>query len=342
MSTRGNPSVKSKKAKGAEGLNDGEREDIDVSVEALVMSEDDGDDGKAAVRLHVVVKEPPKLSKASSERWEDVVIWREAWTSYFEEVKRSDVARAVVEAQVLKRWNLMLSGGPDNVPLKEHELGRLPALEFMMLLEDYLRPLAKKAGVEGQEMLLKLKGKATLTVAMGKEESYPGWQKVTVEIRNSLEKVGLIPNWREVEDNAELANAFLDIFGDVHFRNKLRNKAKANGAASNAYKLWRLANQMIYDSGVAENTLSEGHVILLHTLVQRGGRREAPPSGAKAAKKEAVASGDGKGNGQIQKCWSCGTAEKDHDWRACKRREDLSDTEKAAGEAARMAAGKKK
>jgi hypothetical protein len=99
---------------------------------------------------------------------------------------------------------------------------------------------------------------------------------------------------------------------------------------------------MIYESGVAENTLSEGHVILLHTLVQRGGRREAPPSGAKSSKKEAVAYGDGKGNDQIRKCWSCGTAEKDHDWRACRKRDDISDTEKAAGEAARMAAGKKK
>ena len=89
---------------------------------------------------------------------------------------------------------------------------------IMDVLDEYLRPLAKKAGVEGQETLLKLKGKATLTVALGREEAYLGWHKTTLEMKNCLEKVGHIPNWRETEDNQELANAFLDIFGDVQFK----------------------------------------------------------------------------------------------------------------------------
>ena len=61
-------------------------------------------------------------------------------------------------------------------------------------------------------------------------------------------------------------------------------------------------------------------------------------SGAKATKaKEAATSGDGKGDERQGKCWSCGSLEGGHDWRACRKRTDLTEAEKAAGAAAMRA-----
>ena len=81
-------------------------------------------------------------------------------------------------------------------------------------------------------------------VPLGKEEVYPGWAKVTADMRSTLVKVGQIPNWEGTEDNQELSNAFLDVFGDTHFRNKLRNLGKAQGCASNAFRLtlWQVGS----------------------------------------------------------------------------------------------------
>ena len=42
------------------------------SEDVVFSSEDDAEDQKAAVRLHVVVKEPPRLSKTAVESLEDL------------------------------------------------------------------------------------------------------------------------------------------------------------------------------------------------------------------------------------------------------------------------------
>ena len=182
--------------------------DMDLSEDIVLSSDDGGDDDKAAVRLHVVVKEPPRLATSAVDSLEEVRSWRDAWTRYFDEVKRVDVARTVVEQGVLKRFNLMLSVSADSALLRESELARMPALDFMRIVEDYVSPLAKKSGAEGLEVLTKLKGRAAFAITYGKEEVYPGLARVCAEMRSVLVKVGQIPNWEKTEDNQELANAF--------------------------------------------------------------------------------------------------------------------------------------
>lgn len=295
----------------------------------------------SSVRLHVMVKEPPKLTKVASENLDDVLTWKASWEQYFSEVKRVDVARATVDPAVLKFWNLLLSSGPDSPPLKENELARTPALDFMEMLVAYLKPLAKTSGSEGLDVLTRLKDKAKLQISFGKDEAYPGWSKVIAGIRDCLVKVGSgISNFENVADNVEMYNAFLDMFSDLRFRMQLKNLGKQNGCGNNVYKMWRLANKILYDAGVAETTLSVGHEILIHTLVQRGGRRDFGISGgapAPKSKDNAVPEGAVGAVKNNRKCWSCGSDEIGHDWRACSVRTDRTDAEKAAGAAAKKA-----
>ena len=319
------------------------QEDMSMSSD-VVMSGDDADgEDKAAVRLHVVVKEPPKLTKGGSENFEDVMAWKESWTQYFTEVKRVDVARAIAETTVFKTYNLLLTASPGSSALRESDLARMPALEFAELLEAYLRPLSKSTGMEGLETLTKLRGKAVFTIALGKDEVYPGWAKVVEAMKAILVKVGHIPHWETTEDNQELANAFLDIFGDGHLRSKLKNMGKAEGCAGNAFKLWQLANRMLYQAGVAEKELSEGHKVFLNTLVQRGGRAKEPLP-KDASKGAGGESSVGKVPAKVAAgaCWTCGSANAEHDWKGCRQRTDLTEAEKAAGAAARKARRKHK
>jgi len=337
QAARNGESVAVSPKKSSAGVEDSEvtssMSDLFTAHDDISPSDEDRAEASTSVRLHVMVKEPPKLTKVASENLDEVLTWKASWEQYFSEVKRVDVARATVDPAVLKFWNLMLSSGPDSPPLKENELARTPALGFMEMLVAYLKPLAKTSGSEGLDVLTRLKDKAKLQISFGKDESYPGWSKVIAGIRDCLVKVGSgISNFENVADNVEMYNAFLDMFSDSRFKMQLKNLGKQNGCGNNAYKLWRLANKILYDAGVAETNLSAGHEILLHTLVQRGGRRDAPKT-----KDNAASEGTGGAEKTKRKCWSCGSDDIKHDYRACSARTDHTDAEKAAGAAARKA-----
>jgi len=53
------------------------------------------------VFVHIVLKEPAKLSKAVYDTLEDVVAWEENWTRSFREAKRTDAASATMETGAL-------------------------------------------------------------------------------------------------------------------------------------------------------------------------------------------------------------------------------------------------
>jgi hypothetical protein len=97
-----------------------------------------------------VVKEPPKLTKAALEELDEVESWKDLWEQYFREVKRMDVARVTCEASVFKQYNLLLCDTKSPIPLREQELARTPALEFMDMLLAYLKPLKANIGLEEQ------------------------------------------------------------------------------------------------------------------------------------------------------------------------------------------------
>ena len=134
----------------------------------------------------------------------------------------------------------------------------------------------------------------------------------------------------------------MDIFGDARFRGKLKNSAKAKGCANNAFRLWRLANEMLYNAGVAETSLSDVHWVLYDAMVQRGARVLKDPKSAPTSSGGESGGEKAKAGAAAGKCWSCGSAEVGHDWRGCRTRTDLSEAEKAAGAAARKAAGRKR
>ena len=311
---------------------------VESSVEGdMMMDEDRDEEASTSVRLHVMVKEPPKLTKLAAENLDDVLAWKESWELYFAEVKRVDVARATCEASVLKLYNLLLCSGPDSPPLRESDLARIPAVDFMQMLVTYLSPLAKMPVSEGLDLLVRMKGKAKLFIVYGKDEAYQGWSKTVSGIKECLVRIGNgIPNFEHVTDNVEMYNAFLDVFADARFKMRLKNLGKQEGCGNNAYKLWRVANKILYDSGVADTKLSVGHEILLHTMIQRG-KRDMMSNGAAPKDKEVAGEATGAGERSRRKCWTCGSDAEGHDWSACGKRTDLTEAEKAAGLAAKKA-----
>jgi len=117
------------------------------------------------VRVHIVMKEPAKLSKAAADALEDVVAWKENWTRYFREAKRTDVASAAMETGALKVWNLLLSRSAGPARLTEMELANLPALEVAELILAFLSPLVKNGGAEGLSVLKSMKDKAKFMIS---------------------------------------------------------------------------------------------------------------------------------------------------------------------------------
>jgi hypothetical protein len=89
-----------------------------------LINESDGDEVSsssplAGVRVHYVMKEPPKLSKLGAKDLEEVKVWRDKWARYFVDARRTDVASATMEPAALKRWNLLLHKGTQRLTDKE-------------------------------------------------------------------------------------------------------------------------------------------------------------------------------------------------------------------------------
>ena len=299
----------------------------------VLVNESDGDEALpssqvADVRVHIVMKEPSKLTKSAAKDLEEVKAWREKWGRYFKEAKRADVASATIEAAALKRWNLLLCMRPGSARLTEMELANMPAMEVANLMLAYLAPLKKQGGMEGLPVLRSLKGKAKLVFA---GETYKGWTSVTSIIQDVLcsAAAGFV-SFADVQDNVEMATAFLDMFDDMPFRTKLRNLAKQQGVANNCFRLWEIAHDVLYATGSADAALCAGHEVLLQVLCERGSRgKERRREGAGNTPTSA-----GAPNLQVKKCFSCGSAERGHKWRVCASRTDLTEAQKAAGAAA--------
>jgi len=170
------------------------------------------------------------------------------------------------------------------------------------------------------------------------------WKEVTKSIRECLQKTAAGFNrFQEVEDNVELANAFMDMFADAHLRAKIRNLAKQRGASNNVFRLWELAQKVIYDTGVVESNMNKGHEVSLNTLCERSAKsREGRKEGAAKVSSSRTAESLNGAKETAKKCWACGTSEMGHDWRACAKRTDLTESQKAAGAAAKLAAPPKK
>lgn len=303
--------------------------------ESVFVNESDGDEAlpsspEANVRVHIVMKEPAKLPKSAAKDLEEVKAWMEKWARYFREAKRSDVASATIESAAMKKWNLLLCKRPGSKRLTDTELSNMPAMEVANLMLAYLTPLKKQGGMEGLPILRGLKGKAKFVFT---GETYKGWTSVTSGIQDVLcsAAAGFV-NFSEIKDNVEMATAFLDMFQDTPFRTKLRNIAKTAGVANNCFRLWELAHDLLYATGSAEASMSDGHEVLLNVLCERGG-------GARGKEGRKDGAGNtptpvGAPNLQEKKCFSCGTAERGHKWKACAARTDLTEAQKAAGAAA--------
>ena len=299
----------------------------------ILVNESDGDEASSKspatdVRVHIIMKEPAKLTKSAAKDLEEVKAWREKWDRYFREARRTDVASATIEAAALKKWNLLLCRSPGSARLTEMELANMQAMEVADLLLAHLTPLKKQGGMEGLPVLKGLRGKAKM-VFVG--ENYKGWNNVTSNIEDVLcaAAQGFV-NFSEVKDNVEMATAFLDVFADIPFRTKLRNRAKQAGVANNVFRLWEIAHELLYETGIAEASMCDGHEVLLQVLCERA-----------AHGKEGRGRGDGNiptpagaRNSSGVKCFSCGSTERGHKWRECKLRTDLTEAQKAAGAAA--------
>ena len=299
----------------------------------ILVNESDGDEVSSSlpvadVRVHIIMKEPSKLTKSAAKDLEEVKAWREKWDRYFREARRTDVASATIEAAALKKWNLLLCRSPGSARLTEMELASMPAMEVADLLLAHLTPLKKKGGMEGLPVLKGLKGKAKMVFA---GESYKGWSTVTSNIEDVLcaAAQGFV-NFSEVKDNVEMATAFLDVFADIPFRTKLRNRAKQEGGANNVFRLWEIAHDLLYETGIAEASMCDGHEVLLQVLCERAAHgKEGRGRGAGN-----IPTPSGAPNSSIVKCFSCGSVERGHKWRECKSRTDLTEAQKAAGAAA--------
>jgi hypothetical protein len=305
----------------------------------VLINESDGDDVSSSsqvtgVRVHIVMKEPAKLVKSAARDLEEVQAWRDKWARYFHEAKRTDVASATMETATLKKWNLLLCRGPGSKRLTDTELANLPAMEVADLAVAYLTPLKKQGGMEGLPVLRGLKGKAKFIFS---GETYKGWTAVTSGIEECLcTAAQAFVNFAESKDNVEMATAFLDMFADMPFRTKLRNVAKQVGGANNVFKLWELAHDMLYATGMAEAKMDNGHEVLLQILCERMNRGKSVIRDGGGIVPKSTDTDTPKLPGR--KCFACGSSERDHKWRECAERTDLTDAQKAAGAAAKAEA----
>ena len=106
QAARNGESVAVSPKKSSAGVEDSEvtssMSDLFTAHDDIAPSDEDPAEASTSVRLHVMVKEPPKLTKVASENLDEVLTWKASWEQYFSEVKRVDVARATVDPAVLK------------------------------------------------------------------------------------------------------------------------------------------------------------------------------------------------------------------------------------------------
>jgi len=120
------------------------------------------------------------------------------------------------------------------------------------------------------------------------------------------------------------------------------NKVKLKKCSYNNFKLWQIVQLILKETGIAEQKLSDGHKILLDSMVKGGGATEkgkcksevtskAPGQvstagrgvsgrgggrgGGRSGGRGEASGSAGPGRGSGDKCFSCGTTDDPHSWK---------------------------
>ena len=304
------------------------------------------------VTVNLQVPPPKKLKKAESEVAQKVLVVQRHWQTYWDTAGREDNGAAVWDDATLTNWGARLTT-KDGELLMRGELESMNGRVLFEILVDFLKDNTKTVVTSNLEELNKMKSQLKWDFQFGVD--YPGWASVCASMNDKLATIATLfgDEFKTVQDDEALANAFLNTFQNARLRNAIKNRAHARGKSKNIFGLFEEARKVITEAGKEEHTsLSVGVSTLIGSILMAGPPKspkgKSGQNGSNGAGKVPGASGaaSGKsttrtGNGGEKKCFSCGADGKGHDFKKCAKRTDHTPEEKAAGETAKAAAAPK-